>query len=228
MNLGTFTSFILLLCLGWMQLYSKVRDEFNPARDLKHQIVKKQEQIERERLAWSLEKDQFLAFREEVAVLLPEAVERRGQGLSGYPIRGLASQMTRTQSDQVRSLVAKSLFESGKRHFLKKDYEKSERALKQVIEKFGYTTYVTDAYFLLSEVYFHQTHLEEATETIRQMVELFPTHELTGFALIRLGKIYEMQRRKDEAVDIYKTVMRSFPQRDVAGQAKASLKGVKL
>lgn len=228
MNLFAFSSFILVLCFGWMQFYSAVREQFNGVAEYKAASIKAHRQLERERLAWNLEKDQFLEFRQNVATLMPETVKQKGQGLSGYPYRSLASVITKPQSNKIKDLIAKSLFEQGKKHFRNKKYEQSAKLFKDVIAKYSYTTYVNEAYFLLAEGYFQQGQYEESTRTIQQMLELFPAHELTGFSLIRLGKIYEVQNRNEEAIDIYKTVMRSFPQRDVAGQAKASLKGVEL
>lgn len=211
-----------------MQFYASSREQFNGVREYKELASKRERQLQRERLAWNLEKDQFLAFRYDVATMMPEIVKQKGQGLAGYPIRSLASQLTQPQAEMVRGLVAKSLFEKGKEYFRKREYGKSSKLFKELIEKFGYTTYVAEAYFLLAEGYFQDGQLEESTRTIQQMLELFPAHELTGFSLVRLGRIYEMQNRNEEAIDIYKTVMRSFPQRDVAGQAKASLRGIEL
>ena len=228
MNLFAFSSFILVLCFGWMQFYSAVRHQFNGAIEYKAAAAKAYRQLERERLAWNLEKDQFLDFRQNVATLMPEALKKKGLGVEGYPYRNLASVITRPQSNKIKDLVAKSLFEQGKNHFRKKNFDQSGKLFKEVIAKYGYTAYVNEAYFLLAEGYYQQGKYEDSTRTIQQMLELFPSHELTGFSMIRLGKIYEAQNRNEEAIDIYKTVMRSFPQRDVAGQAKASLKGVDL
>jgi TolA-binding protein len=97
-----------------------------------------------------------------------------------------------------------------------------------LINKFGYSPNVPEAYFLMVEGYFQDEELEECTKVVQQMLELFPTHELTGFAMIRLGRVYEAQNRNEDAVDIYRTVLRAFPQRDVASQARSSLRGMDL
>jgi TolA-binding protein len=179
-------------------------------------------------MVMALDREQFLEFRQNVATLMPEAVKQKGMGEAGYPYRSLASTISRSDAEQVRKAIAKTMFERGKDYFRKKEFAKAQRIFKQVVDKYGYTPYVAESYFLLAESHFQQNELEECTQVIQTMVELFPHHELTGFALVRLGRIYEMQNRNEEAVDIYKTVLRSYPQRDVASQAKASLKGIEL
>jgi len=226
MQLTAFLCVMLVLTAGWMRVYMGAREIFNGISEYKEQISKLQDRNEEEHLAMSLDREQFMEFRQNVATLMPDVLKQKGMGEAGYPYRSLASTISRTDAEHVRLALAKTLFESGKEHFRKKEYAKAVRVFKQIIEKYGYTPYVPESYFLLSESHFQMSELEECTLTVQTMVELFPHHELTGFALIRLGRIYEMQNRSEEAVDIYKTVLRSYPQRDVASQAKASLKGI--
>lgn len=228
MKLTPFLSFILVLALGWMQFYASVREQFNGVSEAKQTAQRTHEKLQRERLAWNLERDQFLEFRQDVATLMPDVLKEKGQGEAGYPYRNLASILTKSEANKVRELVAKTMFERGKEYFRNKQYEKSERLFTQLIEKFSYSSYVTESYFLLAEGYFQSGNLEESTRTIQNMMEQFPGHELTGFSLIRMGRIFEAQNRTEEAIDIYKTVLRSFPQRDVASQARGSLKGIDL
>lgn len=228
MKLSYFVSLILVLTLLWMNFYARVREAFNGVSEYKTEIARLKTEAEDERVARALDGEHFLEFRQSVATLMPEALRRRGDGEQGYGVRRLASVISRPESTEVRRLVAKTLFETGRDQFQKKEFSKAIRNFKQIIDRFGYTPFVTDAYFLMAESYFRQNQLEECTAVVQQMVELFPQAELTGFALIRLGRIYEIQNRNDEAVDIYKTVLRSYPQRDVAAQARVSLKGVDL
>lgn len=228
MNANTFLSFILVLTLFWMQLYARSREVYNGNAEYRAAVERLREEKQNDEIARDLEREEFLEFRQSVATLMPDVLKQKGLGQEGYAYRNLASVLTKSSSDSVRKLIAKTLFERGKEQFRNKEYEKSSRAFKQIIDRFSYTTYVTEAYFLLAEGYFQQRQLEEATSYIQHMVELFPNHELTGFALVRLGRIYELQHRNDDAVDIYKTVLRSFPQRDVASQARSSLRGVEL
>lgn len=211
-----------------MQFYSAVRELYNGVGEFKAQIVHLKNRSEQEHLAMTLEREQFLDFRQTVASLMPEVVKEKGEGEDGYVYRSLASTISRGEAEQLRMTIAKTLFESGKDYFRKKQYAKAKRVLQQVIDRYGFTPYVVESYFLLAESHFQASELEETTTVIQTMVELFPSHQLTGFALVRLGRIYEIQNRNEEAVDIYKMVLRSFPQRDVASQAKSSLKGIEL
>jgi TolA-binding protein len=225
MRISTFLCLILVLALMWMQLYSKSREIFNGISEYKSEIGHLKAQNESDRLAMALEREQFLEFRQNVATLMPDVLKQKGLGEEGYPYRSLASTISHSEADQLRGTLAKTLFERGKIYFHDKKYSKASPVFQQIIDKFGFTTFVSESYFLLSESQFQLGNLEDSTRTIQQMVELFPHHELTGFALIRLGRIYEMQNRNEEAVDMYKTVLRSYPQRDVASQAQASLRG---
>ncbi len=226
MKVTTFLSFILVLTLGWMQFYAAVRERFNGVQELRTQAELVKKQNERRELDVALDREQFLEFRQSVATLMPEALKEKGLGEEGYPFRSLASTITRSEVMEVKKTIAKTLFERGKSYFRGREYAKAIKTFKQVIDRFGFSTQVAEAYFLMAESQFQENELEECTTTIQQMVELFPQHELTGFSLIRLGRIYEIQNRNEEAIDIYRTVMRSYPQRDVASQAKASMRGL--
>lgn len=217
-----------MLTVGWMQFYASVRETYNGIGELKDEITHLQRQNEGERVNFALQREQFIEFRQNVATLMPGVLKEHGWGEEGYPFRSLASTITRTEADQVRRAIAKTLFERAKENFRTKKYDKATRAFRQVIDRYGFTPYVAESYFLLAESHFQENEYEECVTVIQQMVELFPSHELTGFAMIRLGRVYEMQNRNEEAVDIYKTVLRSYPQRDVASQAKASLRGLNL
>ena len=224
MNLNAFLSLILVLTLGWMQVYSAVREKYNGISELQAKLEDARERYSAREVEVALEREQFLEFRQNIAALMPDVLKEKGLGEEGYPYRSLASTITRSESLAVKQAIAKTLFERGKSYFRDKKYDQGIKVFHQVIDRFGYSPYVAESYFLLTESHFQENELEECTTLIQQMVELFPNHELTGFALVRLGQIYKIQNRNEEAVDILKTVMRSFPQRDVASQAKASLR----
>jgi TolA-binding protein len=228
MRQQAFVAFILILTIAWTTFYASVREVFNGVEEYKAQVAESRRLLEDERVARAIDREQFLDFQQTVASLMPEALRDRGEGEEGYPLRSLASTIARKDAVSLRQTIAKTLFEKGKDCFRKKEYEKANKAFRELIRRFSYTPYVTESYFLLSESQFQLNELEESVVTIQTMVEQFPQHELTGFALVRLGRIYELQNRSEEAVDIYKTVIRSFPQRDVASQAKTSLRGLDL
>ncbi len=228
MSLNTFFSLCLLTTLLWMQFYAAVRETYNGNSELKAEIHHLHSELKEEKLNADLEAEEFLEFRQHVATLMPDVLREKGDGEEGYPFRSLASTITKSDSNKLRVTIAKTLFERGKELYRKKKFAQANRAFKQIVDKFSYTPYVTEAYFLMAEGYYQSDEMEECTHVIQQMIELFPSHELTGFAMVRLGRIYEMQNRNEEAVDIYRTVLRSFPQRDVASQARSSLRGMDL
>lgn len=228
MSLSHFVSFSLVLTIGWMQLYSAVREQFNGNSEFRAEIHRLREEVAELETDADLQAEHFLEFRQHVATLMPDVLKKKSDGEEGYPFRSLASILTRTEAVEVRKTIAQTLFETGKSHYRKKEFAKANRAFKQLIDKFGYSPQVVEAYFLMAEGYFQDGEMEECTKIIQQMVELFPTHELTGFAMIRLGRVYENQNRNEDAVDIYRTVLRAFPQRDVASQARSSLRGMDL
>ncbi len=228
MGLNAFLSFMLMLTVGWMQIYSQTRERYNGVAEYKHKAKSIEEKLNRARLASIVEREHFLEFRQQVAALMPEVLEQKGLGQEGYGVRNLASVVTSVDSGEIRKTIARTLFENGKENFRKGNFQKSTQAFGALIDRYGYTTYVPESFFLMAEGLFQDRKLEECTDKINQMLELYPSHELTGFALIRLGKIYEIQKRSDEAVEIYKTVMKSFTQADVINQARISLKQVEL
>lgn len=228
MSLPYFVSLSLVLTVMWMQIYSKSREAYNGLTEAKLEIHHLREELQAQDVEASLQAEHFLEFRQHVATLMPEAVKDRGVGEEGYPLRSLASTLTKPQAEQLRKTLAKTIFEKGKEHFRKRQFAQATRSFKQLISKFGFSPNINEAYFLMAEGYFQTEEYEECVSVIQQMIELFPSHELTGFAMVRLGRVYEMQNRNEEAVDIYRTVLRSFPQRDVASQAKSSLRGMEL
>jgi TolA-binding protein len=228
MKLTPFLCLILVLTAVWMQVYFLARQTFSGVRDLEAEVERLKITNEREHLEMALEREQFLEFRQYVATLMPDVLKQKGQGEQGYPYRNLASTISRKEAEIVRQAIAKTLFEHGKEYYRKKEYAKAGRSFQQIIDRYEYSPYVAESFFLLAESHFQRNELEECTSIIQRMVELFPHHEMTGYALIRLGRIYEIQHRTEDAVDIYRTVLRSYPQRDVASQARASLRGIEL
>lgn len=211
-----------------MQFYAVVRESYNGLREANEKVQRLEEHAKSLKAEKEIESEHFLEFRQYVATLMPEALKEKGMGEAGYPFRNLASLVMKSENKEVKAVIAKTLFETGKEYFRKEDFNKANRAFRQLIERYSYTPYVTEAFFLMAEGHFKNSEFEECTVIINQMVELFPKHELTGFAMIRLGRIFEAQNRNEEAIDIYKTVVRTYPQRDVASQAKASLRGLDL
>src|SRR6185312_11344519 len=172
MRLSTFACLIMILTAGWMQFYAQVRELYNGVNEYKEQIVRLKEHNENEHLAMALEREQFLEFRQSVAAMMPDVLKQKGMGEQGYVYRSLASTVSRGEAEVMRKAIAKTLFERGKEHFRKKEYPQANRCFQQIIDRYGFTTYVPESYFLLAESYFQQKQYEESTGIIQQMVEL--------------------------------------------------------
>lgn len=228
MNLSQFTILNLFLALLWMQVYSSARHIYSGLTEHKAEIRHLHQALQARDTELKMHEEHFLEFRQNVATLMPDVLKEKGLGEEGYPFRSLASTLSKTDSVEIRKTLAKTLFEQGKEFYRREEYQKANRMFRSVIENYGFSPYVVESYFLMSEGHFQSGEFEECTSLVQRMVELFPSHELTGFAMIRLGGIYRVQNRTEEAIEIYRTVLRSFPQRDVARQAKESLRGLEL
>ena len=229
MQRSSFAAYILLLTLAWMQVYGAVRQTFGDEARARVEARHLRDQVRALKVARSLDREALLEFRQNVATLMPDALRTLGRGRAGYPVRALASVVSPgVIDDSTRAIIAQTLFERGKKLFEQKKYADSNKVFEQMTQRYSYTSYVIESYFLLAEGQYQIGELQSAVLTINHMIELFPQDEMSGFAMVRLGHIFQERNHNDQAVDVYKTVMRTFPQRDVAAQAKASLRGVEL
>lgn len=224
MTRSTVAILSLVLTVMYLQTFWAVKELTNPTPLLAMRIEKLKEELERRRIRELVDQNQMEKFRQEVAAALPPALKHVAETGKDYPLRNLASVTMQGNSAKLQGLVATSLFETGKSMFRKGDYDRSNRMMEKLIDKYSYATQVIEAHFLLAEGQYKLGRLDEASSTIDKMVELFPDSELTGFALLRLGQIFEQRDRYDEAVQLYRTVLRTFPYRSVATQAERSLR----
>lgn len=216
--------FSLVLMVLYLQTFWAVKHLTNPTPLLSAKIERLKEQIDRQNLRAMVDQSQMESFRQEVAAALPPALKGVAEIGRDYPLRNLASVTMQGKNPKLQAFVAASLFETGRVLFRKGEYERANRIMEKMIDRYSYATQVVEAHFLLAEGQFQLGQLDAASTTIDRMVELFPESELTGFALVRLGQIFENRERYDEAVQLYRTVLKSFPYRSVASQAERSLR----
>ncbi len=219
-----FIFFAIVLSFFYIQAYWVVRQRHNGAPELVTEVNLLKEKLSREQFRRVLQAEQAHAFRQEVARLLPDTMKKVKETEKDYPIRNLASVVSSAQNESLQSMIAGTLFETGKALFRQGEYAKANRLFKKIIQEHGYSSQVIEAHFLSVEGDFLLGQMDEATETINQMVSLFPASELTGFALIRLGQILEGRDRYDEALQVYRTVLKTFPYRNVASAAQKHLR----
>ncbi len=208
----------------YLQTFWSVRQMSNPTPILNAKIERLQEQIDRQNLRSLVDQSQMEHFRQEVASALPPALKHVAETGRDYPLRNLASVTVQGNNPKLQALVASSLFETGRVLFRKGEYDRSNRIMEKMIDRYSHATQVVEAHFLLAEGQYQIGQLDAASATVDRMVELFPESELTGFALVRLGQIFEKRERYDEAIQLYRTVLKSFPFRSVASQAERSLR----
>jgi TolA-binding protein len=224
MNRSHLAILTLILTVIYLQAFWAVKELTNPVPRLSQQISVLEDQLERQQLRTLVDQAQMENFRQEVAAALPPALKKVAEIGRDYPIRNLAAVTMKGSGVKLQNLAATTMFETGKVLFRKGDFERSNRLMEKLIDRYGYATQIIEAHFLLAEGQYQLGQLESSSTTIDRMMELFPESELTGFALLRLGQIFETRDRYDEAVQIYRTVLRSFPYQSVASQAERSLR----
>ena len=95
--------------------------------------------------ARALDHEAMLEFRQNVATLMPEAVRTLGRGTAGYPVRALASVVTKgAVDDSTRAIIAKTLFERGKKLFEDQKYADANKVFEQITTRYSYTSYVVE------------------------------------------------------------------------------------
>ena len=229
MKLSWFASLNLIILVGLVHIYHWAAVTYDEKDVLHYKVKALTQQLRQSELKTAMVEDQFLGFRQEVAINLPQFLKEYGETAQGYAGRSLAS-VTQAPDSKKRAAsleaMANLAFENARQSFANKDYAKSAQLFEKFVDSYGYSAKAPDAYLLMVESLYQEGRMEEAVGVIQRMIDLFPGHEVSGFSMIRLGKIMESRGRASDAIDIYKTVLRTFPQREVASQAKASMAGV--
>lgn len=221
-----FIIFSLVLTVLWVVVFSAARNEYSGVKQFQSEAAHYKSLLQRQELKTALLEVQMSEFQQTVATLLPGKIPQNSEKF--YPLRSLASSVTKKNPYVMQLVTAKNLMDRGKRDFRNGEFGKALPAFKTVIDHYSYSPEVTEAYFLYAEGLYQQRNYELCVQVIQTMIELFPGSELTGFAMLRLGRVFEVQKRSSEALDIYKTVVRSFPQRDLASQAVESIRLLEL
>jgi len=223
MNRYSFTVFTLILALFYTEVFQAARKIARTDSHLQAKIRHLNQKLERAHLRLLVQQEQYQEYRQSVAAVLPPSVKIATQKGKDYPLRNLASVVTSKDGVKVKSLLASTLFQTGKSLFREGQYARANRLFQKLIDRYGYLTQAIEAHFLMAEGQYQLGDVEGATKTIGRMVDLFPEAELTGFAVVRLGNILEHKERYEEAIEMYRTALRSFPHRSVASAAESRL-----
>src|SRR5437868_11558699 len=127
MALPYFLSFILVLALGYTEVYWTTQEHFNGIKEYKQKSAEMEEELKEEKLKTKLAKEEFLEFRQDVASLMPQVLPVAGQGEEGYPLRNLAAVLAPGANEATRKIVIKSLFEKGQNLFRDKHFDESNK-----------------------------------------------------------------------------------------------------
>lgn len=218
-----FFSFCLFLSVMVFQLYLAVKSHFNGEEyiGVENKILKKQ--IEQAQFQNELLQFHFNSFKQEVAQVLPEALKKTNKMEESFPLRSLASVVTKNKSEEIKASLSENLLARGQREFAAGMFKECIKSLEHYVEEYSYSKDVVKAYAMLVESYYQLGYTEKSVKTIETMVDLFPHDEQTGFALIRLGTILKKDR-PDEAAQVYMTVMQTFKQyKSLTNQARSLL-----
>lgn len=228
MKNNLFLSFCLLLIAGVVYSNHVFVSYFNRPEIYIAQTNELKDQVLREKFKHDLTTNDFLEFRQYVATLLPEAIEKKGQGEASYQLRSLASVVQNQKSESLVEMKARVLFEKGKTLFRDKNYIEANKVFAKLLKDHPYSAHVPEAMFFAVEGYYHAQEFDKVIDIVNKMVDVHPELEITGYALLRAAKVYELQDRHDEAILFYETVLRTFPQRAIAGTAENALRAIQL
>lgn len=217
-----------MLVAGLICLNHSVTSYYSRPEIFTAQMKELKEQVAREKFKNSLTMNEFMEFRQYVATLLPEAIEKKGPGEASYQLRSLASVVQTEKSESLIEMKARLLFEKGKTLFREKNYIQSNKVFAELIKNHPYAAQIPEAMFFSVEGSFHAQEYDQVITLVNKMVDVYPELEVTGYALLRAARVYELQDRHDEAIIFYQTVLRTFPQRQIASTAELALRAIEL
>lgn len=220
-----------MLLFAFFGFYLYVGAKFNGVELYKEQISELEWKLKNQELKTEISRYQAEDYRQYLAGLLPDVVEKYHLKLnpeSNQQLRNFASVVIEPdhQSVQIDSTFSQMI--KAKKAFSEKQYSETEKILRQLILERGDSPYVVEAYFLLIESEYQLQDYDNCIEHIDSMMSLYPENQLTGFALLRLGKILESQDRYEDAAQIYKAVQKSFKLEQIKHQADNYLKSIEL
>ena len=223
-----FLSFSMLLFTGLIYAHSYLQNYFSGEKEFKIRQEMLTEQMRREKLKLQISEFKFREYQQEVALILPEQLKKKGLEKDTYPIRSLASVHLKIDLERVGISKAKQVFLKGKALFRKAQYEKAVEEFRKITDIYSFSVKVVESQFLMAESYFQLRKFDKAIAVIDGLVSQYPDHELTGFSMLRLGQIFEFQDRAEEAEGLYKTILQSFSNHDLQQQTKIALKAMKI
>lgn len=220
MSTRLFAFFILIMLFGIQSVYFSFKNQLEGRAELDYEIATLRHELERERTKTEIARYELESFQQRVALVLPNNIP--GQD---YSVRNIASIVSTTSPLAIKSKIQ---FSDVKKIYLDGQYEKASLDLKDYIKNYPDSTFVLEAYYLLTMSYYNSSQHEKALETVDILVEQFPESEMTGLGLLVMGDIMKKKERFNDAKEIYTTVINNFKYPELKKQAEAKLEEIKL
>lgn len=217
-----FNFFMLVMLVGVMQVYHTFRSHFSEERFLKKELARMENNYTQLQLQNQLVNYQYKEFQQNVASLLPAAIQKDS---FSYGLRNIASVVD--NAEPIKMETATELFEQGRIHFEEKSFEEATVYFKRISVFYTESIHLPESLFMLAEAYYQLKDYERSIDAIDYLMQQFPEHVLTGYSLIRLGKIYEIHDRTEDAILAYGLIRERFQQKDLIRQASAMLEGLR-
>jgi tol-pal system protein YbgF len=124
--------------------------------------------------------------------------------------------------------AAKPLYETGFRHFARKDFGQTILVYQDFLERFPEDNYSDNAQFWIGESYFRQNRLEEAEMAYRQVLRNYEHRStLEGYktpdAIFRIGQTYLKRNDTQTAKYYFAAAAERFPTTSAGRKAQREL-----
>ena len=172
---------------------------------------------------------QFGDFKQEVALLIPEAhKKKKKESDEKQKLRDLASVIPHERLPISLGTSADRLMKEGKDLVTKKEFKKGIKNLEQLISDYPDSHHNVEAYYLITEAYAQLDKEELVIRWAEAMIDIFPENRLTGFAMLKLGRVYERESRYEDALKVYKTILSVYDDPTLSARAEKSVRELEL
>jgi TolA-binding protein len=208
------------MLFGIQTVFFSFKSQMDGKQELQVEIATLRKELEREKAKTEIAKYELESFQQKVAIALPKNIP--GQD---YSVRNIASIVTTTNPLDIKTKIE---FSEIKKNYLANHFDKAAVDLKEYIKNYPESSFVLEAYYLLTMSYYKSFQYENALQTVDILVQQFPDSEMTGLGLLVMGDIMKKKERYDDAKEIYITVKKNFKYPELQKQAEAKLQETKL
>lgn len=219
----------LVMTFVGLLFLSEVRGTLNGAKEYQNLADFWKSKVAREQLKKLIVQGQFADFKQDVALLIPNQLQKTKVKEEKQKLRDLASVIPHeTDADISLKLSADKLLKRGKDRVKKREYKDGIKILTSLINLYPDSHHLVEAHYLIIEAYSQQEQTAMVITWVDKMVELYPENRLTGYALLKVGGIYEMDGRPEDAVRIYKTIVAVYDDKKLISQAQVAVSELEL